>query len=67
MEGFASAITALMHNGNLYNQATELLNSSIGQEGFHIWIDLPDGTQFVIPKGSTIRTLNYVPIISDNR
>lgn len=28
MEGLNSALVALMHNGNLYNQATELLNSS---------------------------------------
>ena len=63
MENLGQALFATIHNGNLYKQATDLLNSSIGEEGFHIWIDLPDGSQLVLPKGSKIRTLNYAKAI----
>lgn len=59
MDGLGIAELIVMHDGKLYDEATKLLNSSIGEEGFHIWVDLPDGSQFVIPKGSKIRTLNY--------
>lgn len=65
MEGFGPAMFAVIHNGNLYNRATDLLNSSIGEDGFAIWIDLPDGEQFVLPKGSKIRTMNYAMAIKE--
>ncbi len=65
MEGFDQALLATIHNGALYKKATELLNSSIGEKGFHIWIDLPDGSQFVLPEGSKIRTMNYTMTIKD--
>lgn len=65
LENLGNAMLAMMHNGELYSKATKLLNSSIGEKGFHIWVDLPDGSQFVIPKGSKIRILNYVPAIKD--
>lgn len=63
MDTFAQTLLAIMHNGSLYNEATELLNNSIGEDGFCIWIDLPDGNQFVLPVGSKIKTLNYAPIV----
>lgn len=63
MENLGQALFATIHNGNLYNKATDLLNDSIGEDGFHIWVDLPDGSQFVLPKGSKIKTLNYTKII----
>lgn len=66
MSEFGSAFVALVHNGNLYAKATDLLNNSIGEPGFHLWIDLPDGSQFVVPKGSKLHTLNYIPITNDS-
>lgn len=65
MKGFGEAMFAVAHNGMLYQKATNLLNSSIGEDGFAIWIDLPDGEQFVLPKGSKIRTLNYAMAIKE--
>ena len=67
MSELGSAFVALVHNGNLYSKATDLLNSSIGEPGFHIWVDLPDGSQLVIPKGSTLHTLSYDPISKDTK
>lgn len=54
MEGFAQALFTLTHNGKLYDEATELLNSSIGENEFYIWIDHPDGSQFVLPEGGKL-------------
>lgn len=65
MKGFEEAMFAVTHNGMLYQKATDLLNSSVGEDGFAIWIDLPDGKQFVLPKGSKIRTLNYAIAIKE--
>ena len=59
MDGLGSAVFTVMHDGKLYDKATKLLNSSIGEKGFHIWVDLPDGSQFVIPESSKIRSLDY--------
>lgn len=52
---------SVAHDGTIYNRATDTLNEALQQEdGFYMWIDLPDGTQFQVPKGSMLRTLNYV-------
>ncbi len=64
MENLEQALFATIHNGMLYSEAVELLNSRIGEDGFYIWIDFPGG-QFVLPKGSKIGYLNYVKAIKD--
>lgn len=50
----------VVRDGMRYHNATEILNQGLEQEkGFHLWIDLPDGTQFIVPKGSKIDSCNY--------
>lgn len=54
-----------LREGLKYYNATEILNQGLEQEkGFHLWIDLPDGTQFVVPKGSKLNSCNY-SIVTD--
>lgn len=47
-------------DGAKYASATRTLNEALETEDrFYLWIDLPDGTQFVVPKGSKLNSLNY--------
>lgn len=49
-----------IYDGSAYNRATNILNEALEQEeGFCMWIDLPDGSQFQVPTGSRLHTLNY--------
>lgn len=54
-----------IRDGMRYYNATEILNQGLEKEnGFHLWIDLPDGTQFIVPKGSKLSSCNY-SIVTD--
>lgn len=57
------AFAVAIHNGNLYQKAVNLLNDNIGEDGFHLWIELPNGEQIVFPKGSKLKFANITPAI----
>ena len=57
------AFSVAIHNGNLYQNAVNLLNNNIGEVGFHLWVELPNGEQITIPKGSKLKFANITPII----
>ena len=57
------AFSIAIHNGNLYQNAVNLLNSNIGEKGFHLWVELPNEEQIVIPKGSKLKFANITPVI----
>ena len=52
------AFSVAIHNGNLYQNAVNLLNDNIGKDGFYLWVELPNGEQIVIPKGSKLKFVN---------
>lgn len=58
---FAFAIA--IHNGNLYQKAVNLLNDNIGEDGFHLWVELPSGEKMIIPEGSKLKFANITPVI----
>ena len=60
------AFSVAIHNGNLYQKAVNLLNDNIGEDGFHLWVELPDGEQIVIPKGSKLKFVNITYAIKSN-
>ena len=57
------AFSVAIHNGNLYQNAVNLLNNNIGEVGFHLWVELPNGEQIAIPKGSKLKFANITPAI----
>ena len=57
------AFSVAIHNGNLYQNAVNLLNNNIGEVGFHLWVELPNREQITIPKGSKLKFANITPII----
>ena len=57
------AFSVAIHNGNLYQNAVNLLNDNIGEDGFHLWVELPNGEQMLIPKGSKLKFANITPAI----
>lgn len=57
------AFSVAIHNGNLYQRAVNLLNDNIGEDGFYLWVELPNGEQMVIPKGSKLKFANITPAI----
>ena len=57
------AFSVAIHNGNLYQKAVNLLNDNIGEVGFHLWVELPNGEQMVIPKESKLKFANITPVI----
>ena len=57
------AFSVAIHNGNLYQNAVNLLNDNIGEDGFYLWVELPNGEQIVIPKGSKLKFVNVTSVI----
>lgn len=57
------AFAVAIHNGNLFQKAVNLLNNNIGVDGFHLWVELPNGEQMAIPKGSKLKFANITPVI----
>lgn len=57
------AFAVAIHNGNLYQEAVNLLNDNIGEKGFYLWVELPSGEQMVIPKGSKLKFASITPVI----
>lgn len=57
------AFAVAIHNGNLFREAVNLLNDNIGEDGFYLWVELPNGEKMVIPKGSKLKFANITPVI----
>lgn len=57
------AFAVAIHNGNLFQKAVNLLNDNIGEDSFYLWVELPNGEQMVIPKGSKLKFVNITPVI----
>lgn len=57
------AFSVAIHNGNLYQEAVGLLNDHIGEDGFYLWVELPNGEKMAISKGSKLKFANITPVI----
>ena len=46
---------AMRHNQQVFDQAADTIEKFIG-DGFYVWVNLPNGDQIVLPKGSEIKS-----------
>lgn len=46
---------AMRHNQQVFDNAAKTIESFIG-DGFYVWVNLPNGEQIVLPKGSEIKS-----------